>query len=111
MITWSEMNGVGVIRINEALTAATVDAFHDEMIELQEAQPQIKQYVMDLEAVDFLDSAGLGTLMASLKWVTERGGDMKICHLQKKPRMVFEVTRAIKVFEIFDSVDEAVNSF
>jgi anti-sigma B factor antagonist len=58
-----------------------------------------------------MDSAGLGTLIAVLKRITERGGDMKIACLQKKPRMVFEITRAYKVFEIYDTVDEALKNF
>ncbi len=35
---------------------------------------------------------------------------MKLASLQKKPRMVFEITRAYKVFEIFDTVEEAVKA-
>ena len=57
-----------------------------------------------------MDSAGLGSLIAALKRITERGGDMKLACLQKKPRMVFEITRAYKVFEIFDTIEEALKS-
>jgi anti-sigma B factor antagonist len=35
---------------------------------------------------------------------------MKLACLQKKPRMVFEITRAYKVFEIFDTVEEAIKA-
>ena len=64
-----------------------------------------------MAGVDFLDSAGLGSLIALLKRVSERGGDMKIAGLQKKVRMVFEITRAFKVFDIFDNPDEALKAF
>jgi anti-sigma B factor antagonist len=105
------MDRIGIIKINEALTAATVDAFREQLSTWQAAEAEVKNFVIDLEDVDFMDSAGLGTLIAVLKRVTEQGGDMKVACLQKKPRMVFEITRAYKVFEIFDTVDEAVKTF
>ncbi len=111
LVNCSKVNGIGVVQVSKALTAATVDSFRDQLSSWQEAEKDIKYYVIDLEQVDFMDSAGLGTLIAVLKRVTERGGDMKIANLQKKPRMVFEITRAYKVFEIYETVDDALKGF
>lgn len=111
LVNCTKQNGIGVVLVSKALTAATVDAFRDQLLQWQAAEPEVKNYVIDLEQVDFMDSAGLGTLIAVLKRVTEQGGDMKIANLQKKPRMVFEITRAYKVFEIYESVEEAIKGF
>ncbi len=111
VVTCSKENGIAVVKVGSALTAASVDAFREQLSSWQSAEPEVKNYVIDLERVDFMDSAGLGTLIAVLKRITERGGDMKIAHLQKKPRMVFEITRAYKVFEIYDTVEEALKGF
>jgi anti-sigma B factor antagonist len=111
VVTCSKEHGIGLIHVGSALTAATVDTFREQLSIWQSAEPDVKNYVIDLKQVDFMDSAGLGTLIAVLKRITERGGDMKIACLQKKPRMVFEITRAYKVFEIYDTVDEALNMF
>uniref|UniRef100_UPI003565F14B STAS domain-containing protein n=1 Tax=Pontiella sp. TaxID=2837462 RepID=UPI003565F14B len=97
--------------VGKALTAAAVDAFRDQLADWQEVEPGVKNYVVDLEMVDFLDSAGLGALIAMLKRVGEKGGDMKVANLQKKPRMVFEITRAYKVFEIYDTVEDALKAY
>jgi len=110
-LTCSIENGVGVVEVNKPLTAATVDAFRDQLGSWQEAEADLKNYVINMEQVDFMDSAGLGTLIAVLKRISEKGGDMKIAHLQKKPRMVFEITRAYKVFEIYDTVEDAIRAF
>lgn len=107
----SKRNGIGVVQVSSALTAATVDSFRDQISQWQDAERDLKNYVIDLEQVDFMDSAGLGTLIAMLKRVMEKGGDMKIAHLQKKPRMVFEITRAYKVFEIYDTLEDALRAF
>ena len=111
MIECTKQKGIGVIRVNSALTAATVDAFREQLADWQDRERDVKDFVVDLGPVDFMDSAGLGTLIASLKRISERGGDMKLACLQKKPRMVFEITRAYKVFEIYDSVDDALRAF
>ena len=111
LVNCSRINGIGVVQVSKALTAATVDSFRDQLSSWQEAERDVTNFVIDLEKVDFMDSAGLGTLIAVLKRITERGGDMKIACLQKKPRMVFEITRAYKVFEIYETVDDALKGF
>ena len=111
VVNCSKVKGIGIVQVDASLTAATVDAFREQLLNWQEAEHDVRNYIIDLEKVDFMDSAGLGTLIAVLKRVTERGGDMKIACLQKKPRMVFEITRAYKVFEIYDSVEDALRVF
>jgi anti-sigma B factor antagonist len=103
-------NGIGIVTLSGPLTAATVEAFREQFATWQATEADVKNFVFDLSAVDFMDSAGLGSLIASLKRITERGGDMKLACLQKKPRMVFEITRAYKVFEIFDTLEEACSA-
>ena len=111
VVTCSKENGIGIIQVSSALTAASVDSFREQLAKWQAAEQDVKDFVIDLKQVDFMDSAGLGTMIAVLKRISERGGDMKVACLQKKPRMVFEITRAHKVFEIYGSVDDALRAF
>ena len=111
IVNCSRMQGIGIVQVEAPLTAATVDSFREQLLTWQETENDLRNYIIDMEKVEFMDSAGLGTLIAMLKRVTERGGDMKIAGLQKKPRMVFEITRAYKVFEIYDSVEDAMRVF
>ncbi len=111
LVNCTKQDGIGIIQIDRSLTAATVDSFRDQLGSWQSAENEVKNFVVDMEKVDFMDSAGLGSLIAVLKRVSERGGDMKIACLQKKPRMVFEITRAYKVFEIYDSVESALRAY
>ncbi len=110
-IICSTKDGKGVIAVTGSMTAATVIEFRDELASWRQQEPDVRDFVLDLADVDLLDSAGIGVLMATLKRVTEHGGDMKIANLQSEPTAVFETTRANKVFEIFDSVDAAMASF
>ncbi|MFZ4395433.1 MAG: STAS domain-containing protein [Kiritimatiellia bacterium] len=103
-------NGVGVVVVAGELTSASIDSFRDQFMAWWQSQPELRNVVVDLTGVDLLDSSGLGALVALLKRVSERGGDLKIAGLQKKVRMVFEITRAFKVFDIFDQADEALQA-
>ncbi|WP_035238073.1 STAS domain-containing protein [Desulfobacter vibrioformis] len=67
--------------------------------------------VVDLEAVDFLDSSGLGSLVAALRSVNKLNGDIKLASLQEPVRVIIELTRLHRVFEIFGNAAEAVESF
>lgn len=67
--------------------------------------------VIDLKAVRFVDSSGLGSLVSGFKNASARNGNLKLCGLQPQVRSMFELTRLHRVFEIFPDADEAVASF
>lgn len=67
--------------------------------------------VVDLVAVTFLDSSGLGSLVAALRSVNKLNGDIKLASLQETVRVIIELTRLHRVFEIFDNTTDAVESF
>jgi len=109
-VTFYTKDGAGVVVVTGALTSAVVDSFREQFVGWWQGLPELRNVVVDMEGVDFLDSSGLGSLIALLKRVSERGGDMKIAGLQKKVRMVFEITRAFKVFDIFDNTADALKA-
>lgn len=104
-------NNIGIIKATGQLTAASVETFREQVSSWQDLELDVVNFALDMSEVDFMDSAGLGSLIATLKRVTERGGDMKVAALQKKPRMVFEITRAYKIFETYDTVEDAIHSY
>jgi anti-sigma B factor antagonist len=67
--------------------------------------------VIDLGEVEFVDSSFLGTLVGGLKKTASKNGDLKIVNLKEPVRAMFELTRLYKIFEIFDTVEDALNSF
>jgi len=102
--------GKGVGTVSGPLNAANVDAFRERMQKWMAEHETNRQIVLDAGEMDYIDSAGLGVLIALLKRATERGGDIRIARLGNKARMVFEITRAFKIFEIFDTVEEALGA-
>jgi anti-sigma B factor antagonist len=67
--------------------------------------------VLDLGNVSFLDSAGLGALIAARVSAMNRGAGMKLANLTKKIKDQLHITKLVTVFDVYDSVGAAVNSF
>lgn len=72
---------------------------------------KIKKVVMDLSGVNYVNSSGLGTLIAVLTTVRNAGGDLRLARVGEKVHSLFIVTQLVKVFETYESVDRAVASF
>lgn len=69
------------------------------------------QVVVDLSDVSFLDSTALSTLVQGLKRSRELNGDVRLCGLHQSVRMIFELTRLDKAFEIYNDQEDAVQAF
>jgi len=67
--------------------------------------------VLDLHKVRFIDSAGLGELVAWKKRALERGGDVRLLRPRDRVREMFVLTTLSSIFQIFDAEAEAVASF
>jgi anti-sigma B factor antagonist len=67
--------------------------------------------VLDLDRLDFLDSAGLAALVAAHRAISSRGGDLRLARPGTHVKTVFELVRLHRLFEIHDSVEGAAASF
>lgn len=70
-----------------------------------------KELIVDLKEVRFIDSSGLGVLVSGFKNASARQGSLKLSGLQTQVRSMFELTRLHRVFDIFQTTDEALESF
>lgn len=64
--------------------------------------------IINLKEVNFMDSTALAILVKGLKHCRESGGDLRLCNLQPTVRIIFELTRLDKAFEIYSSETEAL---
>ena len=64
--------------------------------------------IVDLAAVRFIDSSGLGALLSGYKNANLRQGSLILTGLQPRVHSMFELTRLHRVFEIYSSLDEAL---
>ena len=64
--------------------------------------------VVDMAETTFLDSSGLGALIAALKTTRQAGGDLRIARLPEQALMVLELTRMTTVLRPHGSVEDAL---
>ncbi|MFZ0963114.1 MAG: STAS domain-containing protein [Terriglobia bacterium] len=67
--------------------------------------------VLDVANLNFVDSAGLGALVAARASAVTRGAGIKLANLTKKLRDALAITKLVTVFDVYDSVEAAVNSY
>ncbi len=70
-----------------------------------------KQVVIDLKAVSFINSSGLGMLIGGLTTMRHSGGELKLARASKKVESLLEMTKLLKVFDLHKNVNDAVTSF
>jgi len=70
-----------------------------------------KKFVADLSKVKWMNSKGLGMLMACYTSCKNVGGNLKIAGATEKAQSLFMMTKLITIFESYDSVDYAVAKF
>jgi anti-sigma B factor antagonist len=98
-----------IIATEERLDAVIAPEFKDMVKKM--AEEGTSCLVIDLAKTKFIDSSGCGALVACIRALIKNGGEMKIARPSPQARTLFELTRLHKVFEIYDDLDSAINSF
>ena len=89
--------GVGDVALREAVSEAL--------------EAGARNILVDLGEVTTIDSSGIGELVSAYTTVTNRGGKLKLVNLPPKVTDILQITQLISVFEVFDTVDEALATF
>ncbi len=82
---------------------------HDKLHEYIEQNK--RQVVIDLADVDWMNSTGLGILIAGYTTLRNNQGELKLANVTDKIQSLLTITKLVSVFEAYDSVDEAIASF
>lgn len=101
-------NGTTVLAVRGEVDVYTAPRLREKLVELVSKGKH--EIVVDLEAVDFLDSTGLGVLVGGLKRLRSHEGDLSLVCTQQRILKVFEITGLTKVFTIYESVDAATTA-
>ena len=108
IVQCNDVKDVKVFLIKGHLTAGTCKIFSSELDKY--IDESTRKVILDCSELDYIDSTGLGVMVKFYKNVTANGGNYVLAALQDKPRLVFEITRANRVFNIFKTVDEALRA-
>jgi anti-sigma B factor antagonist len=102
----SDTPGFTVIEVGGEIDVYTAPKLREKLISLVEAGSY--QLIVNMEGVEFLDSTGLGVLVGGLKRVRAQDGWIDLVCTQSRILRIFKITGLNKVFNIYDSVPEAI---
>jgi anti-sigma B factor antagonist len=89
--------------------------FGEESAELRDSVKaliaQNKKIVLNLGGVSYIDSGGLGTLVALYTTAHNSGGSIKLSNLTQRVGDLLQVTKLLTIFEVYDTEEGAIQSF
>jgi anti-sigma B factor antagonist len=103
------VNGVIVIDCNGRIVFGEESALLRDT--LKKLIVENSQIILNLSGVSYVDSGGLGTLVALYTSAQNAGGAVKLANLTERVGDLLQVTKLLTVFEVYDSVDKAIESF
>ena len=101
-----EVEGTTIVSVGGEIDVYTAPKLRDKITELVGAG--VYDLVIDMEAVEFLDSTGLGVLVGGLKKVRANSGSLQLVCNQDRLLKIFRITGLAKVFVIHDSAAAAL---
>jgi anti-sigma B factor antagonist len=70
-----------------------------------------KKIILNLEAVPYIDSAGLGEIVRTYTSISRQGGKLKLLNVSKRIQDLLVITKLITIFDSYEEEKEAVQSF
>lgn len=99
-------NGATVVAPTGRLDVAGAPALKDAIAEAVKNGPP--RVVIDMEGVSFVDSTGLGSVIAALKQIRGSQGELRLAAPNQQVRVVLELTTLDRVFPYYATVEEAL---
>jgi len=103
-----EAKGITGVIFEGRLDVSSREDVKDQLHHLLASNTSI--IVANLEHVPFIDSSGLSALVSGLRIAREQNKDIVLVGLNKQAQMVFNLTMMDRVFSIYSSTEDALNS-
>ena len=105
-----EIEGVTVVELEgNVMGGPDASALNDFLHKL--ITEKKNQVIVDLKAVSFINSSGLGMLIGGLTTMRHSGGELKLACASKKVENLLEMTKLLKVFDLHKNVNNAIAAF
>ena len=105
-----KIDDVVVVDLKGKLTAGLGDQILRDTLDELLAE-SFRKILLNLSEVTFLDSAGLGELVAGLKTARKFGAELKVVKASERVKNTLSLARLLPVFEVYEDEAEAVRQF
>jgi anti-sigma B factor antagonist len=109
-MTNSEVDGVSVVALDGRIVLGEESNSLRDKLKSLTAQGK-KKIVLNMANIKYIDSAGLGTLIAVHVSAKTQGASVRLCHLGRKFHEVLQITKLLTIFDVYDTQAAAVSSF
>ena len=109
-MTNREVDGVSVVALDGRIVLGEESNALREKVKSLIGEGK-KKVVLNMANITFIDSAGLGTLVAAHHSAKSQGAALKLAHLGSKFQEVLQITKLLTVFDVYSTEAEAVASF
>jgi anti-sigma B factor antagonist len=109
-MTSHEVDGVTVVALDGRIVLGEESTTLREKFKSLTAAGK-QNIVLNMDKITYIDSAGLGTLIAAHVSAKNHGASVRLCHLGKKFHEVLQITKLLTVFDVYDTQAAAVSSF
>lgn len=104
-----EEGSIAILNLKGRLDLASGASLKDEVKSLMDSEHNLIHF--NLADVDFINSSGLGVLVSIMKEVRLNKGRLTLSDLVSYVQEIFEITQLSHIFEIFNTEEEALNSY
>lgn len=108
-ITERLVGDVTVLDLNGRFVEERGDDFRETMNRL--VKSGVRKVLLNFDGITYVDSAGLGMLVAKYITMNKREGHLKLCNLHTRSFRVLDITRLLTIIPSFESENEALESF
>ncbi len=107
-IAGKKINDILVVSLEGELdhhTAGEVREYIDNLLE----DPTIRNLIIDMKKLKFMDSSGLGVLLGRYKIISRRGGELGVVGINTQIDRIFVVSGLYKIIKAYDDLKQALN--
>jgi anti-anti-sigma factor len=109
-MTNSEVDGVSVVTLDGSIVLGEETNSFREKLKSMLAEGK-KKIVLNMVNIKYIDSSGLGALVAAHFSAKTQSASVRLCNLGKKFHEVMQITKLLTIFDVYDTEAAAVSSF
>lgn len=110
-LQFERKNDTLLVRIKGELDMHTADDLRQRVEHYLQEYPSLKNMIMELKGVGFIDSSGVGVILGRYKTLKARGGQIGAANLNPTIKRIFEMSGMLKIMPVYDTMEDAEQAF
>ena len=98
-----------IVRFNGELDHHTSEKIREEIDRIY-IDKTLKNIILDVKALNFMDSSGIGLIMGRYKKVSSNKGKIYLLHVNQRLRKILSMCGILKIAEVYDDLNESVDN-